>query len=119
MTIQLTGDGEEIVRSFIEDGRFTSEDEVIDAALRLLQERDEQAKCRRNPRSDSGISPSGQSQFRKHYTYVFRVGCGVPGTPNPCPALPPGAPSASFEITHHGNRQYKKGGLDHDQRSLV
>ncbi len=28
----------------LEDGRFTSEDEVIDEALRLLQERDEQAK---------------------------------------------------------------------------
>jgi len=44
MTIHLSGDREEIVRSFIEDGRFTSEDEVIDEALRLLQERDEQAK---------------------------------------------------------------------------
>ncbi|MGC1721068.1 MAG: hypothetical protein WA746_18955 [Isosphaeraceae bacterium] len=36
MTIHLSGDREEIVRSFIEDGRFTSEDEVIDEALRLL-----------------------------------------------------------------------------------
>jgi antitoxin ParD1/3/4 len=44
MTIHLSGDREEIVRSFIQDGRFTSEDEVIDEALRLLQERDEQAK---------------------------------------------------------------------------
>jgi antitoxin ParD1/3/4 len=44
LTIKLSGDREQIVRSFIEDGRFTSEDEVIDEALRLLQERDEQAK---------------------------------------------------------------------------
>ena len=44
MTIHLSGDREEIVRSFIQDGRFTSEDEVIDEALRLLQEQDEQAK---------------------------------------------------------------------------
>ena len=36
MTIHLSGDREEIVRSFIGDGRFTSEDEVIDEALRLL-----------------------------------------------------------------------------------
>ncbi len=44
MTIHLSGDREQIIRSFIEDGRFTSEHEVIDEALRLLQERDEQAK---------------------------------------------------------------------------
>jgi antitoxin ParD1/3/4 len=44
MSIQLTGDREQIIRSFIQDGRFSSEDEVIDEALRLLQERDEQAK---------------------------------------------------------------------------
>ena len=44
MTIQLSGDRELIVRAFIQDGRFASEDEVIDEALRLLQERDEQAK---------------------------------------------------------------------------
>jgi antitoxin ParD1/3/4 len=44
MNIQLAGDREQIVRSFIQDGRFSSEDEVIDEALRLLQERDEQAK---------------------------------------------------------------------------
>jgi putative addiction module CopG family antidote len=45
MTIHLSGNREQIVRSFIEDGRFTSEDEVIDEALRLLQERDEQARA--------------------------------------------------------------------------
>jgi antitoxin ParD1/3/4 len=44
MNIQLSGDREQIVRSFIQEGRFSSEDEVIDEALRLLQERDEQAK---------------------------------------------------------------------------
>jgi antitoxin ParD1/3/4 len=44
MTIHLSGDREQIVRTFLEDGRFASEDEVIDEALRLLQERDEQAK---------------------------------------------------------------------------
>ena len=33
-----------IVRSFIQDGRFASEDVVIHEALRLLQERDEQTK---------------------------------------------------------------------------
>jgi antitoxin ParD1/3/4 len=54
MTIHLSGDREEIVRSFIEDGRFTSEDEVIDEALRLLQERDEQAKLA-NLRRDIAI----------------------------------------------------------------
>ncbi len=44
MTIDITGAREQIIRSFIQDGRFSSEDEVIDEALRLLQERDEQAK---------------------------------------------------------------------------
>ena len=44
MTIHLSEDREQIVRSFVEDGRFASEDEVIGEALRLLQERDEQAR---------------------------------------------------------------------------
>jgi antitoxin ParD1/3/4 len=44
MTIELSGDREQLVRSMIQDGRFASEDEVIDAALQLLQEHDEQAK---------------------------------------------------------------------------
>lgn len=44
MTIHLSGDREQIVRALIQDGRFGSEDEVIDEALRLLQERDEQAR---------------------------------------------------------------------------
>jgi antitoxin ParD1/3/4 len=44
MTIHLSGERGQIVRTFLEDGRFASEDEVIDEGLRLLQERDEQAK---------------------------------------------------------------------------
>ena len=44
MTIHLSGDREQIVRSFIQQGEFTSEEEVIDEALRLLLERAEQAK---------------------------------------------------------------------------
>ena len=44
MSINLSGDREQIIRSFIQDGRFASEDEVIDAALQLLQEQAEQAK---------------------------------------------------------------------------
>jgi putative addiction module CopG family antidote len=44
MMIQLSGDREQIVRSLIQDGRFASEEEVIDEALRPLQERDEQAR---------------------------------------------------------------------------
>ena len=37
MTNHLSGDREQIVRSFIQDGRFTTENEVIDEALRLLK----------------------------------------------------------------------------------
>lgn len=44
MTIHLSGEREQIVRSFVQGGHHGSEDEVIDAALRLLQERDDQAK---------------------------------------------------------------------------
>jgi antitoxin ParD1/3/4 len=44
MMAHLSGEREQIVRTFLEDGRFASEDEVIDGALRLLQEHDEQAK---------------------------------------------------------------------------
>ena len=41
MTIQLSGDREQIVRSLMQGGRFASEDEVIDEALRLLRQRQE------------------------------------------------------------------------------
>jgi antitoxin ParD1/3/4 len=44
MTIQLSGEREQFVRSLVQGGQFNSEDEVIDAALRLLQERDDQAR---------------------------------------------------------------------------
>ncbi len=43
MTIHLSADREQIVRSFLQAGQFASEDEVIDEALRLLQEREKQA----------------------------------------------------------------------------
>ncbi len=44
MTIHLSGDREQLVRSLMQGGQFASEDEVIDEALRLLKERDEQGK---------------------------------------------------------------------------
>jgi antitoxin ParD1/3/4 len=44
MTIHLSSDNESLVRSLIEAGRYPSEAAVIDEALRLLQERDDQAK---------------------------------------------------------------------------
>lgn len=44
MSIQLSGEREQLVRSLVQGGGYTSEDEVIDEALRLLQERDDQAK---------------------------------------------------------------------------
>jgi antitoxin ParD1/3/4 len=43
MMIQLSDEREQLVRSLMENGGFASEAEVIDAALRLLQEHDEQA----------------------------------------------------------------------------
>jgi len=44
MAIHLSSNHESIVRSLIEAGRFSSEAAVIDEALRLLQERDDQMK---------------------------------------------------------------------------
>jgi antitoxin ParD1/3/4 len=44
MMIQLSEEREQIVRSLMQDGGFASEDEVIDTALRLLQEHGEQAR---------------------------------------------------------------------------
>jgi putative addiction module CopG family antidote len=44
MVIHLSEKREQIVRSFVQNGGFLSEDEVIGEALRLLEERDEQAK---------------------------------------------------------------------------
>ncbi len=44
VNIHLSGEREQIVRAFVQGGQYGSEDEVIDAALRLLQERDDQAR---------------------------------------------------------------------------
>ncbi len=44
MTIHLSAEREKVVRSLMEDGGFTSEDEVIDTALRLLEAHAEQGK---------------------------------------------------------------------------
>jgi antitoxin ParD1/3/4 len=44
MMIHLSEEREQIVRSLMQDGRFASEDEVIGEALRLFEERDDQAK---------------------------------------------------------------------------
>jgi antitoxin ParD1/3/4 len=44
MMSQLSEEREQIVRSLMQDGGFASEDEVIDTALRLLQEHGEQAR---------------------------------------------------------------------------
>jgi antitoxin ParD1/3/4 len=41
MTIHLSGERERFVRNLVQGGHFASEDEVIEAALRLLQESDE------------------------------------------------------------------------------
>jgi len=44
MTIHLSGDREQFVRSLVQGGEFASEEAVVDEALRLFQELDEQAK---------------------------------------------------------------------------
>ena len=44
MTIHLSSDREQYVRSLVEGGRFPSEDAVIAEALRLLQEREDDLK---------------------------------------------------------------------------
>jgi antitoxin ParD1/3/4 len=46
MTIHLSGDRERVVRALMEGGRFASEDEVIDEALRLLRQRQEAEQAR-------------------------------------------------------------------------
>jgi antitoxin ParD1/3/4 len=46
MTIQLSGDRELIVRSLMQGGRFATEEEVIDEALRLLRQRQEAEQAR-------------------------------------------------------------------------
>ncbi|GAC1320813.1 MAG: hypothetical protein NVSMB14_16610 [Isosphaeraceae bacterium] len=40
MTISLSQDRESFIRSLVEEGRYASESEVVDAALRLLEGRD-------------------------------------------------------------------------------
>ena len=44
MKICLSDDREQFVRSLVQTGQYASEDEVVDAALRLLQECDDQAR---------------------------------------------------------------------------
>jgi antitoxin ParD1/3/4 len=44
MIIHLSGDREKFVRSLVQGGRYTSEDDVIGEALRLLEERDDEAR---------------------------------------------------------------------------
>lgn len=46
MTVQLSAEREQFVKSLIAEGKFTTEEAVVEAALRLLQEReqDEAAK---------------------------------------------------------------------------
>ena len=44
MVIHLSEDREQFVRSLLQGGRYASEDEVIEEALRLLEECDEQAR---------------------------------------------------------------------------
>ena len=44
MAMHSLASREQVVRSLMQGGRYASEDEVIDEALRLLEERDEQAK---------------------------------------------------------------------------
>lgn len=46
MTIHLSGEREQLVRSFVQGGRFASEDEVIDEALGLLRRREEAEQAR-------------------------------------------------------------------------
>jgi antitoxin ParD1/3/4 len=46
MTIHLSGERERLVRSLMEAGRFASEDEVIDEALRLLRQRADAGQAR-------------------------------------------------------------------------
>jgi len=46
MTIQPSADREQIVRSIMQGGRYASEDEVIDEALRLLRQREDSEKAR-------------------------------------------------------------------------
>jgi antitoxin ParD1/3/4 len=46
MIIHLSGEREQLVRSFVQGGRFASEDEVIDEALRLLRQREDAEQAR-------------------------------------------------------------------------
>ena len=46
MSIDFSGERERFVRSLVQRGRFASEDEVIDEALRLLRDREEAEQAR-------------------------------------------------------------------------
>jgi antitoxin ParD1/3/4 len=54
MTIHLSSDREQFVRSLIDAGQYPSEDAVIDEALRLLQEHDDEIKLAQLRRDIAG-----------------------------------------------------------------
>jgi antitoxin ParD1/3/4 len=63
MTIHLSGEREQFIRSLVQGGRYASENEVIEEALRLLEQRDrEHAKQKEKVEAllleglDSGLS---------------------------------------------------------------
>lgn len=63
MMIELTVECEQLVRSFVQGGRYTSEAEVIDEALRLLRDRDggvELADLRREIAIGAGQADRGE-----------------------------------------------------------
>jgi putative addiction module CopG family antidote len=57
MDVHLTGKAERFVRSQIDRGRFRTEDEVLTAALRLLEERERA--------SDAPAIPPDEAEFER------------------------------------------------------
>ncbi len=53
MTIHLTGQREQLILSLLRAGKFSSSDEVIDEALRLVEQRYQESGESKEPEGDS------------------------------------------------------------------
>jgi Arc/MetJ-type ribon-helix-helix transcriptional regulator len=57
MTIQLSADQEQLVRTLVQGGRFSSEGQVIDAALILLEQRERETAPQRSASTAEATTP--------------------------------------------------------------
>ena len=72
MTIHLSGRREQVVLSLLRSGKFASADEVLDQALRLVDQRDSEPDEAKGP--VSGITPAASARTDRQRESLRRLG---------------------------------------------